>query len=52
MASTFHYQDQNPFRIVFNILNFVLPVRFKQQKPLFVQESKTLKDSARRSKMT
>ena len=52
MASTFHYQDQNPFRVVFHILNFVPPVRFKQQNPLFAQESKALKDSGRRSKMT
>ena len=40
------------FVLSFIFLNFVLPVRFKQQKPLFVQESKAPKDSGRRSKMT
>ena len=33
-------------------LNLEVPVRFKYQKPKFTQESNTLKDSGRNSKMT
>ena len=40
------------FTFFLSYLNLVIPVRFKQQKYLFVQESKTLNDSCRSSIMT
>ena len=40
------------FSFFLSYLNLVIPVRVKQQKSRFAQESKTLKDSGRSSKMT
>ena len=39
------------FSFFLSYLNFVIPVMCTKQKPLFAQESKTLKDSGRSSKM-
>ena len=40
------------FTFFLSYLNLVIPVRFTKHKHLFAQESKTLKDSCRSSKMT
>ena len=40
------------FTFFLSYLNLVIPARFTKQKHLFAQESKTLKDSCRSSKMT
>ena len=40
------------FSFFLSNLNLVIPVRVKQQKSQFAQESKTLKDSGHSSKMT
>ena len=40
------------FTFPLSYLNLVIPARFTKQKHLFAQESKTLKDSCRSSKMT
>ena len=40
------------FTFPLSYLNLVIPARFTKQKHLLAQESKTLKDSCRSSKMT
>ena len=40
------------FTFFLSYLNLVIPARFTKQKHSFAQESKTLKDSCRSSKMT
>ena len=45
-------QRPESFTFFLSYLNYLILARFTKQKHLFAQESKTLKDSCRSSKMT